>query len=301
MERRVLTAVAVVIALFAITACGSGSDVLEAQGGESLRIASFDFPESELLAELYSQAAESAGIPVTRLGAVGPREIVSPALEGGTIDLVPEYLGTALVFAGAKEAPASASLAAAIFDDLLEPRGLVALSVSPAQDVNVFVVTVANAEALGLEKVSDLAGAGLNRFGGPAECVDRPLCLRGLSDIYGITFEEFIPQSSLMFTVEALRRDEIDVGLLFSTSPELDSADLTALADDRKMQRADNVVPVLNQDALERWGPDLRTALDQVSAELTTDDLRELNRRVDGGESIALVADQWLADVWVTD
>src|SRR5512145_559767 len=66
------------------------------QRGSQVVVASFSFPESDLLAEIYAQALEGVGVPVRREVDVGPRELVQPALRQGLVDLVPEYLGTAL-------------------------------------------------------------------------------------------------------------------------------------------------------------------------------------------------------------
>ena len=59
-------------------------------------VASFSFPESELLAAIYALALMQAGIPARLQLGLGPRELVQPALARGLVDVVPEYLGTAL-------------------------------------------------------------------------------------------------------------------------------------------------------------------------------------------------------------
>ena len=59
-------------------------------------VASFNFPESELLAAIYALALLQAGIPARLQLGLGPRERVQPALAGGVVDVVPEYLGAAL-------------------------------------------------------------------------------------------------------------------------------------------------------------------------------------------------------------
>lgn len=280
-----------------LAACGGSSESAEPEPDRShVRVASFDFAESSLLAEMYAQVVESAGLPVTRLGPVGPREIVSPALELDQIDVVPEYLGTALQFAGSAEPNPDTESARTELNEALGQRGLRALEASPAEDKNVIVVTTTTAERHGLNTVSDLVPVAPDqRFGGPPECPDRPLCIGGLESVYGIQFAEFVPQRSLRITAEALRRGEIDVGLMFSTASELEADDLVELADDGAMQPAENVLPVVRIDALERWGPDLADSLNRLSARLTTRDLRALNRRVADGEPLDEVARGWLA------
>jgi len=282
------------IAGFVMVAAACGGSDHDSTGpvdSDGVRIASFDFAESQLLAELYAQVLEGADTPVVRLGAVGPREVVAPALEGNVVDLVPEYLGTASGYFDAVTTDLAGLTAA------LEPRGLVALAPAAAEDVNVFVVTRAVADQQLLTKLSDLARmAPTARFGGPVECPERPLCLLGLADTYGLTFAEFIPQQSLALTAEALRRDEIDIGLMFSTSAALDPNEFVALLDDRELQPPENVVPLVRAEAIERWGATLSDSLDGMSRSLTTEELREMNRRVADGEPVPVVAASWLAD-----
>ena len=260
-------------------------------------MASFDFDESRLLAEMYAQVLDAAGVPVVRLGPVGPREIVDPALQLDRIDLVPEYLGTALQYAGSTEPNPDSETALAELNDRLAQRGLVALQPSPAEDKNVIVVTAATADAERLETISDLLPyVSGQRFGGPPECPDRPLCLVGLEGVYGLRFAEFVPQRSLAVTAEALRRGEIDVGLMFSTAAQLEAPDLVELIDDRRMQPAENIVPLVRAEALDRWGPEVIDALDAVSASLTTSELRALNVRVADRVPVIEVAREWLAE-----
>lgn len=301
MKRRVTVILAVALLLSA--ACGRHTDERTGPTAEDgLRIASFDFAESELLAELYAQLVETAGVPVVRLGAIGPREIIAPALELDRVDLVPEYLGTALQHAGADETNPDAASGRSELDDRLADRGLTVLSTAAAEDKNVFVVTTETAEAGGLERISDLTTiAATQRFGGPAECRDRSLCLLGLQEVYGLAFAEFVPQRSLDFTAEALRRNEIQVGLMFSTAAQLDAGDLVELVDDLELQPAENIVPVVRTDALERWGPDLGPRLDELAVHLTTSELRSLNARVADGDPVDVVAHDWLTNLGLLD
>lgn len=288
-------AVAAIVALaVTVIACGGSDLATESATPDALRIASFDFVESEILAEVYAQAAEGIGVPVVRLGAIGPREVVVPAVRNDQIDLVPEYLGSALGFAGAIEPPDDPDDAAAELRERVAEFEIEVLTPSSAVDVNVFVVTTAAAGDHGLAAVSDLAAASLPRLGGPAECPERPFCLAGLTDVYGLRFEEFVAEPSLAYTAEALRRGEIDVGVMFSTSPELDAIDLVALVDDRGLQPPEFVVPIVRRAALERWGSQLGEELDRVSARLSTADLRRLNGRVADGIGVAEVASEWL-------
>ena len=286
-----------IVGFAVLSACaGTATEETGPTGKDGLRVASFDFAESELLAELYAQALESAGLPVVRMGRVGPREVVAPAIELDRVDLVPEYLGTALQFYGATTTDPDPTTSAAALADRLAPRGLRALEPAAAQDANAVVVTRSFAAEHDLSAISDLVDLAADlRFGGPVECPERPLCLVGLRDVYGLEFAAFIPQRSLPVTAEALRLGEIDVGLLFTTSSEADDDTLVLLEDDRRLQPAENVVPVARESALARWGPGVSEALNRISAALGTTDLREMNRAVSDGMAVSDVASAWLS------
>lgn len=295
MRWRGLVTVAVTGCLVA-GACAGGDRSAGPDATEGVRIGAFDFDESRLVAELYATALEAEGLAVVRLGSVGPREIVAPALEQGLIDVVPEYLGTAVSYFGTSTTGADTTASRETLASLLAPRGLAPLEPAPAQDTNVVAVTAQRAAALDLSRISDLRPMAADlRFGGPVECPDRPLCLLGLRDVYQLEFADFVPMRSLHLTAAALERGDIDVGLFFSTSAELDDAGLVVLDDDRHLQPAENLVPVVRTAALDRWGPTLAATLDRVSANLTTEVLRELNGEVGDGRPVAEVASDWLA------
>ena len=160
----------------------------------TIQLASFDFPESEILGELYGQALRQHGFPVELVVQLGAREVVAPALEQGKVDMVPEYLGSALNFLNDRDRVATADpgLTHARLEQAFAPRGVSVLAYAPAVDRNGFVVTGEMARRRGLEKISDLALiAGQLVIGGPPECPQRPLCLKGLQDVYKLEFERF--------------------------------------------------------------------------------------------------------------
>lgn len=268
---------------------------------EAVTVASFDFPESQVLAEIYSQALERAGVPAVHQPRVGPREIMEPALEQGLVDLVPEYLGSALAFLVPGIAVATLDTAAAHqrLQEVVSDRGLTVLDAAPAENQNGFVVTPETAERYDLRAVSDLEPiAGDLRFGGPPECRERPFCLVGLQNTYGLSFLTFTPlDSGGPLTRAALTGGEVDVGLLFTTDGHLASGDFVLLADDRNLQPPENVVPVVRREVAESFGGALVETLDRVSAALTTADLAALNQELSvQGTPAAAVAAGWLDD-----
>jgi osmoprotectant transport system substrate-binding protein len=265
----------------------------------TITVASFDFPESRLLAELYGQALRVRGYPVSVVANAGARELVEPALSRGLVDLVPEYAGSALEFLTLGATPASSDVGAtyAAVSSTFARRGLVALHPAPAQDGNAIVVTQRTASDHGLRTISDLAAiAPRLTFGGPPECPSRPFCLQGLERVYGLRFRQFYPlDTGGPVTLQALRANEIDVALLFSTDPGIRRDGLVVLQDDRGLQPAENVVPVVRRAVLGRYGPALARVIDAVSAELSSTTLSELDDQVGpDGARAAAAAERWL-------
>jgi osmoprotectant transport system substrate-binding protein len=293
-----IVALVCVVALLA-TGCAGGAppvgpdDVLN---DDAVTIGSFNFGESVLLAELYAQALEARGVRVDRELALGPRELVTPALERGLLELVPEYEGSLLAFIAGDAPTSSMSDTAEQLRVALGARGLVPLASSLAQNQNGFAVTESFAQALGVRSLSDLEGQDGLTLGGPPECQLRFLCERGLRERYGIVFESFVPlDEGGPLTADALARGVVDVALLFTTSPEIVRHRFVVLADDRHLQPPEFVTPVVRADTLERFGPELPAWLDAVSAALTTQELREMNVQVEVfGRTPAGVVREWL-------
>ena len=159
------------------------------------------------------------------------------------------------------------------------------------------MVTRATAERLGLQRLSDLAGAGPGlTLGGPPECASRPLCGVGLDRVYGARFKEVVAlDAGGALTLQALRAGAIDVALLFTTDPAVGDKALVQLVDDRALQPAENVVPLVRTETVARGGARLVELVDGVSRRLTTDGLRGLNQLVAEGGEVPSVAATWLA------
>jgi osmoprotectant transport system substrate-binding protein len=263
-------------------------------------VAAFGFTESRILAELYGQAMEAKGIPVRRAFDLASREVVEPALEQGAVDFVPEYSGTALEFLNRAAGQATADPAATygLLRAAFTTRGVTTLDPAPAQNQNAVAVTETTAQHLRLTTVSDLRPYASDMvFGGPPECPERRFCLAGLIAVYGLAFREVRAlDAGGPLTVGALEGDEIDVGLMFTTSPAIATSRLVLLADDRGLQPAENVVPVVRKSVLERHGDTLSDAVNAVSSQLTTEELVSLNRRVDlDGQTPREAARAWLS------
>src|SRR5579872_2648816 len=220
----------------------------------TVKVASFNFPESEILQELYAQVLENNGYTIERHTDLGTREIVEPALESGQIDLVAEYLATLDAFVNKDAAKPTSDPAATQKDaqTYFTPKNITILDYAQAVDTNGFVVTQANATKYKLAKMSDLQPvANQLVLGGPPECPQRPFCLIGLMNTYGLNFKDFKPlDAGGPLTVAALDSGDIDVGLLFTTDPNITLKNYTLLDDDKHLQLADNIAPVVRNQVL---------------------------------------------------
>ncbi len=286
-----------VLLMLVMAACGGAEEPERAGSATTIRFASFDFQENQILVEVYAEGVRRRGLPVSVQHGVGPREVVSPALQQGVVDVVVEYLGTALAFAqpAADDLPRDPAQMHAELAVSLGERGVEVMAFADAEDQNGFVVTTEFSAAEGVGKLSDLVElAPFLTFGGPPECADRPFCLPGLEEVYGLEFDEVLSMPSRAATVEALLNGRINVGLVETTDARLAVAPIRLLIDDRGLQPPENVVPLVRTASLDRWGDELQEALDEVSARITTNDLVQLNRAVEfDGLTPAEAAARW--------
>ena len=267
-------------------------------------IGAYDFPEGQIMAQLYAGVLRAAGQRATIL-TVDSREEMGPRLRAGTVQLVPEYLGSVAEYLNANANGPDAVLVGSNSRAktlkraraLAKTVGLSVLTPSRAQNVNAFAVTSAFATANGLATLSDLAvWSQVNplRLGGPPECPDRPFCQPGLERVYGMRIAEFVPtDTGGPLTRAAIDTGAVDVGVLFSTDGSVADLGFTVLADDRRLQNVDNLVPVIRAD--DRT-PVIVDALNRLSAVLTTRDVVLMNKAVDiDRRSPARVAAAFLA------
>lgn len=302
MRRFRSTALGAALLALALIGAACGEDGSGGGGGgdgedRTLTVGGVAFAENQIAAEMYAQVLEDAGYTVERQTGLESREVLQPAIEAADIDIAPEYLSSLLLFLD-PEAAASGDPdeTRSALEPLLQERGQTLLDSSEANDTNAFVVTQETAGANDLASVSDLAPvAGELTLGGPPECPDRPFCLPGLRDVYGIEFGEFLALDvGGPLTVEALEGGDIDVGLLFSTSSVIGANGWIVLEDDQQLQNAENITPVVRAEAL---NDEIEELLNAVSATLTTENITELNGRVEiDGEDPADVANAHLTE-----
>jgi osmoprotectant transport system substrate-binding protein len=254
------------------------------------------FAENQLVAEMYAQVLEHAGYMVEREFDLRSREVSQSALESGQIDLKPEYMASLLLFLdGNAQASSDPIDVARQVGERLRGKGITVLTPSPAQDSNQFVANAKTAQELGLTTLSSLSAvADQLTVGAPPECPIRPFCLPGLRDVYGILFQDFEPlDAGGPQTVAALQSDEVQVALMFSTDPSIEANGFVPLIDDKHLQDAENITPVIRTDTLD---DEVRQLLDAVSARLSSATVTELVGKVAiDGQGVPAVAKAFLA------
>ncbi|MCX4817054.1 ABC transporter substrate-binding protein [Streptomyces sp. NBC_01239] len=297
--------------LLLVTGCSTGPSLehkgaVTAPPGDShhLTIGSAGFTESDLLAQMYALLLKQAGYK-TSLLTVANRELYEPALESGQIDVVPEYAATFADWLNAKtngpDAPAvgSPDLDATMkaLRRLATPRGLTVLAPGKAVDQNAFAVARSYAEKHHLKTLSDLGASGLKvRLAAGDECVQRPYCEPGLKKVYGIDITAVDPKGvGTTQAKSAVRNGQDQMVLTTTTDATLDQFGLVILTDDKHLQNADYVVPVVNRSRA--GSPGVTKALGKLNDVLTTADLASMNQQVDSWRRLAQdVARTYLKD-----
>jgi len=273
---------AVIGIVFTVTACGSSPSSSSSTPKGTITVAGFKFSEGSVLAELYGQALQHDGFTVNFKLNLGSREVVAPAIKSGQVDLYIGYAATDLEFynSGAGEASGDVTATVSKLNSHLQSLNLVALTPSSAVDQNAVAMTKANSQKYNATKLSDLAAIGGQLvLGAGPECPQRPFCQPGLQKTYGISFKSFKAlDTDGPLTRAALKSNDIQVGLVFSSDADLDSLGLVVLADDKHLENADNVVPILRSQVA---SADAKKVLNAVSAGLTTADLVGLNAQVE--------------------
>ncbi len=303
MKRTVAGLVTVLVAALGLTACGGGSGSDPLAGGNSgsqspsdtITVGSANFPESQLLAEIYAAALTKAGVKVSKKLNIGSRETYIPALKDGSIDLIPEYSGVLLQYFDKNATATSADDVDAALKKAL-PSGLSVLDKSAAEDKDAVVVTKATADKYNAKSIADLAPhCGDLVLGAAPEFQKRPDGVPGLSKTYGCNFKDFKSlDAGSTLTVAALKQDSVQAADMFTTDPTITNNGWIALEDPKFNFAAQNVLPLINTS---KASDTVKKTLNAIAAKLDTKTLIDLNGKLGAPDKPdpAKVASDWLA------
>jgi osmoprotectant transport system substrate-binding protein len=301
--RRSLIALSAIPLLFA-AACGGDSGDGGGSGGKVV-IVGQKFTEADIMTQLYKAVLDDAGFD-TDVKNLGARDIYLDPLSKGDVMISADYLSSMTEALNrkangddaAKVASPDADATLTELNKLAEKDGITALEPAQAQDANAFAVTKKFADENNLTTLSDLGAAGLPvKLGGNSDCPDRADCQKALEDDYGIKVTGFEPTGfGSQATKDDLVKGVTQIGSVGTTDATLESLGLVILDDDKHVQNAENLVPVVNSDWLADH-KDAEEALNKLSAVLTTEDLTELIGKVDlDREKASDVAEDYLKD-----
>ncbi len=300
-----LALVAAAAASLTLAACSSGNPLASPSAGGgastpttavSVVVGSANFPENELLAQIYAQALKAKGVDVSTKLNIGSRETYLPALKSGEINLLPEYTGALARYLN-KDADISTTDAALASLKSALPDNLTVLDPAPAQDNDSITVTRATADQYGLKTIEDLVPhAPQLVLGGPPEWKNRSYGIPGLEKTYGLQFKSFKALDTAgPLTVQALKNGQVQAANLFTTDPAIKANDFVSLTDTKSFFGSQNVIPVITK---EKATPEVTAALNAVSAKLDTDTLATLvSKVVTDKQDADQVAADWLKSV----
>ena len=272
---------------------GSTTGSAAPAAGGSIVVGSAQFPESELLANIYADALKAKGVKASTHLDIGERAVYIAALKSGAINFFPEYSGSLLDFVSKSKAKTPAAVYAALPAAL--PANLSVLNYSPAQDSDTITVTQATATKYHLKSIADLQSvAGKLTFGAPAQFQTRPDGIPALKSVYGVTFGHFTKLGTAgTITVSALKNGSIDAADIFSTDSSIAANHFVSLTDPKSMFAAQNIIPVMTKAKVT---PTVTATANAVSAKLDTKTLASLVAKISNGNSNT-VAENWLKSV----
>lgn len=273
--------------------CGGSGGSTKTSSKPAVTVGGANFSEATLLAYIYGDALKNDGFPVSFKTGIGPRETVQPALQSGQLNFEPEYAGNLLAYFNPSAPAASATTTAAELAPYLAKHNLEAGTPSAAADADSIEVNSQTEAKYHLTSISQLTPIGSQlTFGGPPECRTRTTCLVGLMTDYGIHFKSFKELDAAgPITIAALKNNDIQVGRLDSSDPSIDADHFTVLDDPKHFQDSGNIIPEFSKSV---GTPELIKVANQVSAALTTAELRQMDSQIAAQNSPQSVAQQFV-------
>ena len=290
-------------ALLALSACSSGgggafstSSSGGSSSGDTVTIGSAAFGESEILMQIYGQALAANGVKVAYKPSIGQRDVYLKALQDGSIDLIPEYSGNLLQFYDKNSTASSSEDVYAALNDAL-PKGFEVLDQAKAQDADAYNVTKEFSDKYGVTSLEDLKKVTVPlTVGANPEFGTRPYGIPGLKSAYGVTATlKPISDSGGPLTVAALKNGDVQLADIYTTTPAIKDNGFVVLKDPKNLIAAQNILPLINT---KKASDKVKSVLDKVSAELTTDDLITMNSENQGASKTQpdAVAKKWLQE-----
>jgi osmoprotectant transport system substrate-binding protein len=247
-----------------------------------LRVGSKNFSESVLLAELVAQALERQGVSVDRRLNLGGTFVCHRAIVAGELDLYPEYTGTAFTaILGEKPVSDPAAVRARVAAEYEKRWGLVWSAPLGFENTFALIVRGADAQRLGIRKISDLAAHAQSlRPGFGYEFIEREDGFKGLVRAYGLNFGRKPAEMDLGLLYPALASGKVDLIAGNSTDGLIDAIGGVVLEDDRRYFPPYEAAFVASGKVW-RANPALRRALERLAGRIHAEAMRKWNAQID--------------------
>ncbi|MGP9682330.1 MULTISPECIES: ABC transporter substrate-binding protein [unclassified Brachybacterium] len=272
---------------------GGSSDGGGSADAGTIVVGSQAYYSNEIIAELFAQVLEKAGLTVDRQYQIGQREVYLPELESGALDVMPEYTGNLLQNYEPDAESASPEEIHSALSEVL-PDGLRLLPFAEATDQDSYTTTSDFASSNSLATIADLAGLKDLKIAANSEFEVRPYGPEGVKKVYGVDIAVVpVEDGGGPLTVQALTDGDVQLADLYTSDPAIIANDLVPLEDPESLILPQNVVPVVSK----KVDDDAAAAITTVIEALSADDLVELNRRsVEDQSSSADIAKDWLGE-----
>ena len=282
-RRRSPSAVGAVALGVIVLVAGVAAWPAERSNGErQIVVGSKNFTEQVILGEILAQAIEAEGAPVVRKLNLGGTFICDRALRSGDIDVYVEYTGTAVTAVFNEAVPHEPPEALAQARRLYAAAGLTVADPLGFNNTFAILVRTADARAFGLRSIEDLSRVASHWTPGFGyEFLQRADGYPGLAAAYGLSFANMPRAMDLSLIYKALADHQVDVIAGDVTSALIDALDLTILEDVRHYFPPYDAVPVVRTASLLQH-PELKRAVARLAGRISEQDMRAMNRAVDG-------------------
>ncbi|GKV56457.1 glycine/betaine ABC transporter permease [Sporosarcina sp. NCCP-2222] len=253
--------------------------------------------EPEILINMYKLLIEEeTDLSVELKPGLGKTSFVFQALQSGSIDMYPEFTGTALSEFLKEEAASNNrnEVYEQARDGLAEQFDLALLPPMAYNNTYTLAVSEAFEQQYGVKTISDLAAVETAvKAGFTLEFKDREDGYRGIRSLYGLDFPS-VQTMEPKLRYQAIKTGDINLMDAYSTDSELQEYKMTVLEDDKELFPPYQGAPLLREETLEQY-PELENVLNQLAGKVTDDEMRDLNYRVNAeGESPEDVAQEFL-------
>lgn len=294
--KKLISIIAVVLlastSLFGFSGCG---------GGDRITIGSKDFNENIVLGEVYAQLIEAnSDIKVTRKLNLGGTFVAFEALKSGSLDIYPEYTGTALMGhlnMNLPENPDPDDIYNTVQSEFNSQFNIKWLKPHGFNNTYAIAVTRAVADEYNLKKCSDLIGVAQNlTFGAEHEFFNRDDGFEGFTELYGVAFKGEPVKMNVQLKYQAIGQGNMDVTDAFATDAEIIEYDLVVLDDDLGFFPPYYAAPIVRNATLEKY-PQLEDILNKLAGIIDDETMTSLNYQVSVEEkSIEQVAKTFLQE-----